>query len=217
MWHGRPWQNCFLLNSWVRQACILQGTWWTSYFTGAGETWDLSNAADRIKVRDQRKSVHRPGTVHGQLADWPTEGNATRSRGQCLAGVRHGGVRNPVGLGRHFLHEHVGSAFSWRSPRMKTDRPDISAQQSCWARWTVPRRPNPPYASSVIRCEAFCSTTSPRKSSHVSTTTAKPTCWLRRVCVGRIQKKDALLATSLIQSSYTNRRNTKSEHTCSEF
>ena len=58
----------------------------------------------------------------GPLADWPTEGNATRSRGQCLAEVRHGGVRNPVGLGRHFLHEHVGSASTWRSPRMKTLR-----------------------------------------------------------------------------------------------
>ena len=80
------------------------------------------NAADRIKVRDQRKSVHRHGTVLGPLADWPTEGNATRSRGQCLAEVRHGGVRNPVGLGRHFLHEHVGSASTWISSRMKTLR-----------------------------------------------------------------------------------------------
>ena len=75
-----------------------------------------------INVRDQRKSVHRHGTVLGPLADWPTEGNATRRRGQCLAKVRHGGVRNRVGLGRHFLHEHVRSASTWRSPRMKTLR-----------------------------------------------------------------------------------------------
>ena len=73
-------------------------------------------------MRHQRKSAHHDGTVLGPLADWPTEGNATRSRGHCLAKVRHGGVRNPVGFGRHFLHEHVGSASTWRSPRMKTLR-----------------------------------------------------------------------------------------------
>ena len=82
----------------------------------------MFNAADRINVRDQRKSVHRHGTVLGPPADWPTEGNATRSRGQCLAKVCDGGVRNPVGPGRHILHEHVGSASTWRSPRMKTLR-----------------------------------------------------------------------------------------------
>ena len=30
------------------------------------------------------------------LADWPTEGSATRSRGHSLAELRHGDVRNPV-------------------------------------------------------------------------------------------------------------------------
>ena len=98
----------------------------------------------------------------------------------------------------------------------QTDRPDISAQQSCWVCWTVPRRPNPPHASSVIRCEALQHNVAQKKvpcvNNHSEPYIVAAPCvrWTH-------SKKDALLAISLIHASYTHRRNTKSEHMCSEY
>ena len=37
--------------------------------------------------------------------------------------------------------------------QLKEDPPKLSA--GCWVCWTVPRRPNPPHASSQIPCEAL--------------------------------------------------------------
>ena len=98
----------------------------------------------------------------------------------------------------------------------QTDRPDISAHQSCWVCWTVPRRPNPWCASSVIRCEALQHNVAHKKFTCVNNCSEAHI--VAAPCVRWTHsKKDALLAISLIHSSDTNRRNTKSEHMCSEF
>ena len=102
--------------------------------------------------------------------------------------------------------------------RAAQNRPSryLSSAELFGVRWTVPRRPNPPYASSVIRCEALQHNVAQKKFPCVNNYSEAYI--VAAPCVRWTHsKKDALLAISLSHSLYTNRRNTKSEHMCSEF